>query len=61
MRLTLLLPQVEPSVFREPSVCLYAKCGGKQFHLRQEVRKPVHDTVGSANLRPKPTLKLIPR
>jgi hypothetical protein len=45
MRLKLLLPQVEPSVFEEPSVCPYDKCGGKQFHLRQEVRKPVRDTV----------------
>ena len=45
MRLKLLLPHVEPSVFEEPGVCRYEKCGGKQFHLRQEVRKAVRDTV----------------
>jgi transposase-like protein len=47
MRLKLLLPRVEPSVFEEPSVCPYEKCGGKRFHLRQEVRKSVRDTVYS--------------
>jgi len=45
MRLKLLLPRVEPSEFEEPSVCPYEKCGGKHFHLRQEVGKPVRDTV----------------
>jgi hypothetical protein len=45
MRLKLLVPSVEPSGFEEPSVCPYAKCGGKHFHLRQEVHKPVRDTV----------------
>ena len=45
MRLKLLLPSVEPSGFEEPSVCPYEKCGGKHFHLRQEVGKPVRDTV----------------
>jgi hypothetical protein len=47
MRLKLLLPSVEPSMFEEPSVCPYAKCGGQHFHLRQEVPKPVRDTVYS--------------
>jgi hypothetical protein len=47
MRLKLLLPRVEPSAFEEASVCPNAKCGGKRFHLRQEVRKPVRDTVYS--------------
>jgi hypothetical protein len=47
MRLKLLLPRVEPSEFEEPGVCPNAKCGGKRFHLRQEVRKPVRDTVYS--------------
>jgi transposase-like protein len=28
-------------------VCPYEKCGGKRFHLRQEVRKSVRDTVYS--------------
>jgi hypothetical protein len=45
MRLKLLLPRVEPSEFEEPSVCQKANCGGKRFHLRQEVRKPVRETV----------------
>ena len=45
MRLKLLWPQVEPDVFPEPSVCPYAQCGGKRFHLRQEVSKAVRDTV----------------
>lgn len=45
MRLKLLLPQVEPSVFQEPKQCADAQCGGQQFYLRQEVCKPVRDTV----------------
>lgn len=45
MRLKLLLPKVEPGMFEEPRVCPNQKCGGQQFHLRQEVRKPVRDTV----------------
>jgi transposase-like protein len=48
MRLKLLLPRVEPSEFEEPRVCPNAQCGGQHFHLRQEVRKPVRDTVYSA-------------
>lgn len=48
MRLKLLLPQVEPDVFQEPSVCPYPKCGGQRFHLRQEVAKAVRDTVYTA-------------
>ena len=47
MRLKLLLPQVEPDIFQEPSVCPYAQCGGQHFHLRQEVSKAVRDTVYS--------------
>jgi transposase-like protein len=45
MRLKLLLPCVEPNEFQEPSVCPSEKCGGKQFHLRQEVTKVVRDTM----------------
>ena len=45
MRLKLLLPSVEPSAYAEPSVCPYEKCGGRHFHLMQEVPKPVRDTV----------------
>jgi transposase-like protein len=48
MRLKLLLPQVEPEHYQVPSVCPYAPCGGKQFHLRQAVVKPVRDTVYQA-------------
>ncbi len=48
MRLKLLLPQVEPSGYEEPKHCPNAKCGGQQFYLRQEVRKPVRDTVYQA-------------
>ena len=47
MRLKLLLPKVEPNVFNEPTRCPYG-CGGKRFHLRQEVDKPVRDTVYTA-------------
>jgi len=47
MRLKLLLPKVEPDVFEEPVVCPYG-CGSKRFHLRQEVGKPVRDTVYAA-------------
>jgi transposase-like protein len=45
MRLKLLLPKVEPDVFAQPSECPDKQCGGKQFHLRQAVHKPVRDTV----------------
>ncbi len=45
MRLTLLLPQVDPECYQESTSCPYEKCGGKQFHVRQEVHKPVRDTV----------------
>jgi transposase-like protein len=45
MRLNLLLPRVEPDVYQEPKACPYPGCRGKRFHLRQEVRKPLRDTV----------------
>jgi transposase-like protein len=45
MRLKLLLPQVEPNVFQEPSLCPYQGCDGQHFHLRQAVGKPVRDTM----------------
>lgn len=47
MRLKLLLPQVDPTVYPVPTACPYG-CGGQQFHLRQAVRKPVRDTVYQA-------------
>jgi len=45
MRLNLLLPRVEPDLYPEPKVCPYPGCQGQRFHLRQEVRKPLRDTV----------------
>jgi transposase-like protein len=45
MRLKLLLPQVDPDVFAEPTVCPNDKCGGRVLTLRQEVAKPVRDTI----------------
>ena len=47
MRLQLLLPKVDPDVFQEPALCPNEKCGGRVFTLRQEVVKPVRDTVYS--------------
>jgi len=44
MRLSLLLPVVEPERFLEPERCANPKCGGKYFRLRQEVPKNVRDT-----------------
>src|SRR4249920_2145455 len=41
MRLRILLPKVNPV----PTRCAYAGCGGRKFHLRQEVAKPLRDTV----------------
>ena len=45
MRLRILLPKVNPEVIAIPSTCRYAGCGGRKFHLRQEVAKPLRDTV----------------
>jgi transposase-like protein len=45
MRLNLLLPRVEPDVYVEPKACPYSGCRGRRFQLRQEVRKPLRDTV----------------
>jgi hypothetical protein len=45
MRLKLLLPKVDPSVFAGPAICPHAKCGGHVLQLRQEVPKPVRDTI----------------
>jgi transposase-like protein len=45
MRLNLLLPRVEPDLYPEPKACPYPGCQGKHFHLRQEVRKALRDTV----------------
>jgi transposase-like protein len=43
MRLSLLLPVVEPEQFLKPEQCANPKCKGKYFRLRQEVQKNVRD------------------
>jgi len=45
MRLRILLPKVNPEAITVPTQCAYAGCGGRTFHLRQEVAKPLRDTV----------------
>jgi transposase-like protein len=45
MRLNLLLPQVEPDRYGEPAMGPMEKCGGRHFVMRQEVVKPLRDTV----------------
>src|SRR5216684_439759 len=45
MRLRILLPKVNPEAITVPTHCAYAGCGGRNFHMRQEVRKPLRDTV----------------
>lgn len=45
MRLEMHLPRVEPDEWREPSVCPYAQCEGRQLRLHQVVIKPVRDTI----------------
>lgn len=47
MRLKLILPVVEAKTYDRPESCPY-NCGGKAFHLRQEVRKQVCDTTHQA-------------
>src|SRR5229473_7042817 len=45
MRLRILLPKVNPGAITVPTRCAYAGCEGRTFHLRQEVAKPLRDTV----------------
>ena len=45
MRLELRLPLVKPDEMSEPTLCPYAKCGGRHFRLHQVVAKAVRDTV----------------
>jgi transposase-like protein len=45
MRLRILLPKVNPEAIAVPAMCPYAGCGGRKLYLRQEVRKPLRDTV----------------
>lgn len=46
MRLKLILPVVEVEKYEQPEECPY-ECGGQEFWLRQEVRKPVRDSTSS--------------
>jgi len=43
MRLHLVLPRVEPTNVKAPTVC--PACGGRHLRLHQEVEKPLRDTV----------------
>ncbi len=45
MRLRILLPKVNPEAITVPTQCAYAGCAGRKFHLRQEVKKSLRDTV----------------
>jgi transposase-like protein len=45
MRLSLILPPVQPEVFPEVSSCPYAGCGGRHVQHWQAVPKPLRDTV----------------
>src|SRR4030067_1371755 len=44
MRLTLILPIVEPEKYEEPQQCPIPGCTGKHLQKRQEVDKKVRDT-----------------
>ncbi|HEX6034894.1 MAG TPA: hypothetical protein VFY83_10685, partial [Anaerolineales bacterium] len=43
MRLKLILPVVKAEQYQKPEECPYG-CGGKEFWIRQEVKKAVRDT-----------------
>jgi transposase-like protein len=45
MRLRIVLPKVNPEAISAPTRCAYDGCGGRTFHLRQQVSKPLRDTV----------------
>jgi hypothetical protein len=45
MRLRIVLPKVNPEAIEDPTRCAYTDWKGKKFRLRQEVRKPLRDTV----------------
>jgi hypothetical protein len=45
MRLRIVLPKVNPEAITVPTRCSDADCSGRKFHLRQEVRKALRDTV----------------
>ena len=45
MRLRIVLPKVKPEAIAVPTRCVDAACGGRKFHLRQQVVKALRDTV----------------
>jgi hypothetical protein len=45
MRLRIVLPKVNPEAITVPTRCVYTGCRGRKFHLRQQVAKPLRDTV----------------
>ena len=45
MRLRIVLPKVKPEAIPVPTRCASAGCGGRTFHLRQQVAKALRDTV----------------
>ncbi|HEY6409411.1 MAG TPA: hypothetical protein VIY29_18280 [Ktedonobacteraceae bacterium] len=45
MRLRIVLPKVKPEAMTVPTRCAYAGCDGRKLYLRQEVAKPLRDTV----------------
>jgi transposase-like protein len=68
MRLQLILPRVDPTVFDMPAVCPVKGCQGKHFEHHQEVVKPLKDTKHEAVtahryrcLRCKQTFRVYPR
>src|SRR5713101_7225772 len=50
MRLRIVLPKVNPEAITVPTRCAYADCGGRKFHLRQEVGETAarHGVSGGA-------------
>jgi transposase-like protein len=44
MRLEMRVPTVKPDEISVPTVCPYARCGGRHFRLHQVVAKAVRDT-----------------
>jgi hypothetical protein len=45
MRLSLILPPVQPEVYPAVETCPYAGCGGRHFQHWQAVPKPLRDTI----------------
>ena len=44
MRLSLILPPVQPAIYPEVSTCPHAGCGGRHLQHWQAVPKPLRDT-----------------